>query len=353
MAAENGLPQVPDAREPPVPSLTPGQGEMLVHSFGSVVTAQKVAVARDHAKILQKLKMLCAMAGDKYVYSWPTQDRENKRETMVEGPTIKLANDLAREFGNCVVDIRAFDQSDHILFYARFTDLETGYSMTRPFQQRKSQSIGMRDRRRAADLVFQIGASKAIRNVIVNALSTYSDFMVDEAKKGMLDWIESHGPKANQYIDNMMAEFQIAQKRIEAVIGRKRADWNVRDIARVLAELHGLEDGFMGPDDLYPSAEKAAEIEAAKAAKKDEKPEGEQSAASASGDQGAKGNGGEPTGAKPKPAPKPRTTRKAAAPKETPPAADEKPAAAAPPKPTEQPKPTAAEPARVDLFPEE
>ena len=48
--------------------------------------------------------------------------------------------------------------------------------MTRPFQQRKGQR-GMRTGDdRALDIAFQIGASKAIRNVICNSLQSFADF---------------------------------------------------------------------------------------------------------------------------------------------------------------------------------
>lgn len=248
-------------------NLPAAKGETTISSFGSVITAQRVAVHRDLKRVLTNLKALCAMNSDKYVYSWPVKDRANNRTTIVEGPTIKLANDLVREYGNCVVDVRAFDEGDHIMFYARFTDLETGFSLTRPFQQRKLQNTGMRDVDRQRDIVFQIGASKAIRNVVVNALSTHAGWMVEEAKKNLLTWVENNVEKARKYVDTMLEKHQIAPARVEAVAGRKMKDWTVRDLTRIMTELRGIDEGLNHPDDTYPDEAAAAQVTERKNAK--------------------------------------------------------------------------------------
>ena len=55
---------------------------------------------------------------------------------------------------------------DAWIIYARLMDLETGFAMTRPFQQRKGQKAMKTDDARALDIALQIGVSKAIRNVV-------------------------------------------------------------------------------------------------------------------------------------------------------------------------------------------
>ncbi len=254
-------------------------GEVAIQTFGSVITAQKVAVKRDDKQVLAKLRVLCGMAGPKYVYSWPVKDNKNKRTTMIEGPTIKLANDLARTYGNCAVDVRAIDEGTHVMFYARFVDYETGFSYTRPFRQRKEQKTGMKDQGRAEDIIFQIGASKAIRNCVVNALSTFVEYMVEESKKNLLTWVENNKEKALEYVETTREKHNIELPRIEAVVGRKQSDWVIRDLSRVMMEMRGLEDGMSSAQDLYPTEEDAKTVTAEKGAAKldklaeDENPE--------------------------------------------------------------------------------
>jgi len=227
-------------------------GATMVTTKDSVITAQRVAVKRDMAAVMRNLAISAAMAGDGYVYSWPVKDRTNNRTVTIEGKTIKLANDVARIYGNCIVDVRAFEEQRSWVFYARFVDLETGFQMTRAFQQRKGQNTGMRDQDRALDLIFQIGQSKAIRNVVVNALSTLCDYAMEEAKKNLLGYVEKDPDKARAFILKVVEEYDIGLERIERVIGRTFQKWTVRDMARVLKELRAVDEQMVDADELYP-----------------------------------------------------------------------------------------------------
>jgi hypothetical protein len=156
--------------------------------FERAVGAQPVAVRRDQHAVLEKIKVLAAAAGAEWYYRFPVKTKGGGTE-WIEGASIKLANDLAREYGNCDVDTRVTDLGESWLIYARFTDYETGFSMTRPFQQRKGQR-GMRTGDdRALDIAFAIGASKAIRNVVVNSLQTFADFAFNEARNALVEKI--------------------------------------------------------------------------------------------------------------------------------------------------------------------
>ncbi len=249
-------------------SAPPPGGAVSIATFGSVITAQKVAVERNDVKIMAKLRVLCGIAGQRYVYSWPVKDRKNRRETIIEGPTVKLANDLFRTYGNCGYDVRVIDDGTHIIFYGRFTDYESGASYERPFRQRKEQNTGMKDAARAADMIFQIGASKCFRNCIVNMLSTHVDYMLEESKKKLVEYVKDNPDKVMGYIEKIRDRFNIELPRIEAVVGRKQDDWLTRDLARVMMEMRGLEDGMASANDLYPTDADAEEVMAEKGAAK-------------------------------------------------------------------------------------
>src|SRR6202011_2222346 len=90
------------------------------------------------------------------------------------------------------VDTRVIDLGASWLIYARFTDFESGYALTRPFQQDKGASkLGGDDQARKLDIAFQIGVSKAIRNVVTNALQTFADYAFDAAKNSLVEKIGS------------------------------------------------------------------------------------------------------------------------------------------------------------------
>ena len=214
--------------------------------------AQNVAVKRDERIILQKIRTLAAAASTEWFYRFPVKNKRENRIDHIEGPSIKLANDLARIFGNCDIDCRATDLGTHILFQARFIDLETGYSLTRPFQQRKGASKMGADQDRQADITFQIGASKAIRNVIVNALQTYADFALSEAKEALVERIGADLPKWRERTLARLKEYPVDIHRVEAVVGRPAKEWVATDLARVIASMKAVADGMATIDETFP-----------------------------------------------------------------------------------------------------
>ena len=217
-----------------------------------VFGAQAVAVHRDETKVLQKLKALAAAAGTDWYYRYPVKNRSKGTTDWIEGASIKLANDLARMYGNCEVETRVMDLGDSWLIYARFTDYETGFALTRPFQQRKSAGkIGGDDDARRLDIAFQIGVSKAIRNVVTNALQTFSDFAFEEAKNALVDKIGKNLPDYRQRVSERLAA-RLDIKRVEAVVGRTVAEWLAPDIARVIAMMKAVDDGMASLDESFP-----------------------------------------------------------------------------------------------------
>lgn len=222
------------------------------HTGGDIITAQRVAVPRNRSRIVLALKALAAAAGTNYVYGWKVKDRRNQRETWIEGPTIKLANDLVREYGNCMVNVRVVDAGQSWMMYGRFVDLESGFTTERAYQQRKGQDVGMGDAQRASDMIFQIGQSKCIRNVVVNALQTYADMMVEEAKGALLTKVGNEPDKARAWLVKKMAEKNVDQKRVEAIYGRTAEHWTVPDMVKIYTEMQSIIDGMMTADEVYP-----------------------------------------------------------------------------------------------------
>jgi hypothetical protein len=165
---------------------------------------------------------------------------------------VQLALDVARIYGNVEIDCRAQDLGNVILFHARLHDVETGFSLTRPFQQRKGASrLGGADEGRRDEIDFQIGASKAIRNVIVNALRTYTNFGFEEAKEALVDKIGSQIERYRRTTVERIGKL-VTLDRVEAVIGRKSGEWLAPDIARVIAMGKAISDGMATVDETFP-----------------------------------------------------------------------------------------------------
>jgi hypothetical protein len=235
----------------------PAGGHALVRPTTGVaeriVGAQPVAVLRDEKRVMQKLAINAAMAGDDWFYRFPVRKRDGGQD-WIEGPSIKLANDIARVFGNCAVEVREIDVGDAWTFYARFTDIETGFSMERAFRQRKSQtSMRTKDYERQQDIAYQIGQSKAIRNVICNALQIYADFAFREARNSLVDKIGKDVAAWRKRTVDGLGKIPVELTRVERVVGRASKEWLAPDIAQVIAMMKSIADGMSTADETFPA----------------------------------------------------------------------------------------------------
>lgn len=224
-----------------------------------LMAAQRVAVPRNVPEMMQRMKILASVAGSEYYYQFPVKSKNKEtgewEQSFIEGPSIKLANDLAREYGNCGIETVVVDAGDSWIIYARFVDIERGFTMVRPFQQRKNQKgLGTKDEARALDIALQIGVSKAIRNVVLNSLETYADFMFDEAKSGIIERVRKQPDLYRNKITTRLKELGVPAKRVEAQVGRSIGDWKADDITRVIAQIKAVGDGMATAYEIWPEA---------------------------------------------------------------------------------------------------
>lgn len=244
-----------------------GHGTIAVGAPGGAmgfVGAQPVPVRRDLAAVMRDLKIMAAMAGDRYFYRWDVKNKDGSVQTVI-GPSIKAANDIARLYGNNHVAVRAFDEGRHWTFYARFHDVESGYSLERAFIQPKGQAtIKSKDAERREQMAFAMGQSKAIRNVIVNALGTLSDFAVQEAQASLITRIGRNLPGARDRLAQKLASMKIDLVRVERIVGRPLAEMLAPDISRVVVSLQTIADGMAAADDLFPDPNAAPPQEPAR-----------------------------------------------------------------------------------------
>jgi len=259
-------------------------GDTAISIMGEIVTAQRVAVPRVMAEIRTNIKALAAMSGSRWVYRIPFKNKRTGSVDYVEGPTIKCTNAVVRCYGNSLVTSRVIDNGDHWMIYARVVDLQTGSTYDRPYQQRKRQDTGMKDDGRALDMVFQIGVSKATRNVIANFLEDLVSYAVEEAKKGILERVGKNPEGARNWILEQLKEQGIEVKRVAAVYGRTPEHWTVPDMAKMFAEINSIHDGMVDADDIYPISQPQVEAPAKEPKEPVRRPAVKESSASLSGD---------------------------------------------------------------------
>lgn len=238
-------------------------GEMTVTQerslFGDLIMAQPTKVPRNDAKVLQRIDIWAAMAGERWFYRYPVKNRRTGRVDYIEGPSVKCTNAVARLFGNCSVESRtvALDGKRDIC-YSRFGDLETGFSITKGQIVPRSATLGGDDEERRQQIAHNIGQSKSQRNVVEAALGDFSQRGFIAAKNSIVDRIGRNIDKARTRIVELLNELGRDKgivgivPRVEYVKGRTVNEWLAPDIAGIHGEIEFISDGMASIDETWP-----------------------------------------------------------------------------------------------------
>ncbi len=232
-----------------------------IKTANSNIGAIRVAVPRDLAHVMKDINIQAQQFGQGWLYRLPFKKKQRDGSTkteFVEGPTIGCALDVARAYGNCSVDCNEIEEvADGWIFKAVFLDIETGFRLTRPFRQRKTQNIGGMggDKGRAEDIIFQIGASKAMRNVTRNALRGLIDSALRFGAQRLTEKVEKDKPSVIKKITDRLAELNIPVKRIQAHHQKVLADLESFELAAIIKTFQAVTEGMITADEFYPEAQ--------------------------------------------------------------------------------------------------
>jgi len=233
------------------------EGATMQQVRANHVTAVSVQQPRALKHVKNNIMVEAGLAGSLFYYGW------GAGKNKIEGPSIKMALALARCWGNCAVEMRPMqDAGDSWVMTATFIDLETGFTVDRQFRQSKKSAVaGKHDAERKDDIRFQIGQSKAQRNVVINALP---DWLVaaamQEAKKGVLSQIERKINSAS--LEAVVADALSALAKEGVTEDRVLAKFEVAantaltadHLVTIVADLKALQEGQDLPLTVYPDA---------------------------------------------------------------------------------------------------
>lgn len=230
-------------------------GSLPENGLMQVKTAYSTAVQVIKPRELNRIEALCineaARAGDSFYYSW------SQGGSIVEGLTVGAALMMVRNWGNCAVDVKVMETPSGYIFYGAFIDLETGFNLVRPFKASKQSPKNKQGRDiytgdRGKDIIFQIGASKATRNVVMNAVPKWlSEKVLETAKKNVVGQVEKMGKVAA--IDKIIRKaeaLKIPFDRIEANYGKKDS-WDIDKIVAVMGAIRSVEDGIESVEEVF------------------------------------------------------------------------------------------------------
>lgn len=247
-------------KQGPISNGDPTAGRLIAEgdTVRQIQTQYATAVAVQKPRDLQAVEKSClaeaALAGEVCFYGWGTG------QNRVEGPSIDCAMIAARNFGNAVVEMKPVNETAQAyIMEAAFVDLETGFTYTRQFRQSKSSIVhGRMDDERKADVRFQIGQSKAQRNVVLKALPKWLlDKMVNKAKEGVREQIQKHVEKnglesARKKAADVLIKLGVSTERVEKKYDKKYPAWDVEILVLLQGDIRALSDGIESADSLFP-----------------------------------------------------------------------------------------------------
>lgn len=211
---------------------------------------------RKEEMIKEKLPAEAASLAESFFYSWSQQGG------LIEGIGYHGAMCLARLWGNCTADIVDYSYDPvkrETVLYASFIDFETNFNITRPYKMNDQFPIyGKHNEFRKDDMRLQIGASKALRNVILAGIPVWvQELGLKSAKQGIrkqIDaYIEKNGiAKAIEMLVSSLAKKGVNEDAIKEKFNvNKLSDLVVKDLINMRADISSIENGNANVEELY------------------------------------------------------------------------------------------------------
>lgn len=233
------------------------------------VTAMQVIQPRNLNRVISKCVEEASIAGEEFIYSW------RQGGSIIEGLTVGAALSIVRNFGNSFVDVEVEEQEKAYIFTAYYSDLETGFNLSRSYRQNKQSpktkyGKDIYEGDRGTDIIFQIGQSKAIRNVVLNAIPRWlATKVLEESKNNAMATINNMGEvKARELLLKKIGNLKVPLQRVENIYGKAKA-WDKVKLVQLSSALKSLENGYEDEDTLFPKVSKVAEKEVLTQAEKD------------------------------------------------------------------------------------
>lgn len=238
-------------------------GNTVMQTRTGYTTAVTVQKERDLGTVQKRILIEAQLMGEAAYYGWGAgKDR-------VEGPSQALAYAMARNWGNCALEMTPMQETrDAWIFTAIFIDLETGFTLPRQFRQSKKSVIyGNFDDERKDAMRFAIGQSKSQRNVILKAIPKWmTDQAIQEAKKGCrkkLDaYIQKNGIQAAiEMCVRALAKHGVKEQQIcDKFSVAKITGLTLDDLVVIRGDISALEQGQETAATLYPVPDNREEV---------------------------------------------------------------------------------------------
>lgn len=243
-----------------------GSNQMMVSRQAQEVQAAMVVAKkfpRDEFQSMDRIRRTCQRSSlaEQAIYSYPRGGQS------VTGPSIRLAETLAQNWGNIdygVIELEQKDGESEMMAYA--WDLETNTRVTKIFtvehkRDTKNGSYKLTDSRDIYEATANFGARRMRACILGVIPGDVVDMAVDECRKTVKSGIgkESIVDRANKLLKAFKDEFKVTKEQIEAYAGVNCASFTEDEFINLKGVYKALRDGQAKPDDYFAEKEVPAE----------------------------------------------------------------------------------------------
>jgi hypothetical protein len=236
-----------------------GQGTAVEQSRAVAEVQAAVFVAQQSPRNLDlakaQMRASCNQFGlaERAFYSFPRSDGN------VTGPSIHLARELARCWGNVqygVSELRRDDVYGESEMQAWAWDLETNTRSAQTFivPHKRDTKKGVRELKDMRD-IYENNANNGARRVREAIFSILPPWFVEEAKSLLWQTLDrGPGKPLQERIEDAVNGFArggVVLAQLEAKLGRPRADWDERDVARLGVIYKSIDRGETTVDEEF------------------------------------------------------------------------------------------------------
>lgn len=235
------------------------QTEMMISRQAQEVQAAMVVAKkfpRDEYESMEKIKRTCQRAtlAEQAIYSYPRGGQN------VSGPSVRLAEALAQNWGNIDYGIIELDQKDgksEMMAYA--WDLETNTRVTKIFsvehkRDTKKGSYQLTDSRDIYEATANFGARRMRACILEVIPGDVVDMAVEECKGTIAKGIgkEPINERVKRLLNAFKKDFSVSKEQIEKYCdGRNCADFGEEEFINLKGVYKALKDGQAKPEDYF------------------------------------------------------------------------------------------------------
>ena len=212
---------------------------------------------RDELQAIDKIKNACKRISlaEQATYSYPRGGQK------VEGPSIRLAETLARYWGNIDYGMVELERGDgYTLMMAYCVDLETNTRATKVFKvdhvrEKKGGNVKLTDPRDVYEIGANMGARRMRSCIMAVIPGDVQDLAVEEANRTLSG--NNNGPirERIEKMINAFGNFDVTKSMIETHLGYSVSAIDERTLVKLGKIYNSIKDGMGKVEDFFPTPE--------------------------------------------------------------------------------------------------